>query len=546
MMLRTTGYVAFFMSLTIIGQGCSQEDLPQSKTYQPCPNPLQEIFYPALPSSATISLKDVPTSTIKNSPGLLAVHPKNPAYFQNLSTGEAVFLHGFDHFRGLQEANNNGVAPLDFQNFIDQLQRYNHNFLRLWVWEHFWKISEPGGIHKGQPSQVLPPHIYQRTGPGKAIDGLPKFDLFKFDQLYFDRMRRRIINARKNGIWVSVMLFQGWSIEGLGTQANTPWQGHPFNSRNNINGINGDWDQDGNGWELHTRTNPQINSLHEAYVKKVIDTVGDLENVLYEISNESVATELPDRCHHITRVKDWAYHFIDLIHRYEQAQGYGPHPVGLSGFRPIPGDPPLRKTNPLLFASPAEYISPSGSPGPGDQVWKNDPPAATGDKVIIADTDHIQPESHGGPGLRSWEWRTFTRGHNLNAVDGDPQQGANWFSSGDSKTMQAMARYVEKVNLVSMRPYPDLSSTTYCLADPGHAYIVYQPLNGADSEKTGHSFQLHLQGGEYEYEWFNPTTNEILQAGRIIKTTGESSFTPPFNDHAVLFLKRYTNHSEAK
>ncbi|MGE0474677.1 MAG: DUF6298 domain-containing protein [Nitrospirales bacterium] len=529
-------------------QGCSQEDLSQSKTHQPCPDPPQETVQLPLPITSKESPRDVSLPKIKNSPGLLAVHPQNAAYFQNRLTGDTVFLHGFDHFRGLQEANNNGVAPLHFQSFIDQLKSYNHNFLRLWVWEHFWRISEINEVDpEGEASRVLPPHIYQRTGPGNAIDGQPKFDLFKFDQRYFDRMRRRIINAGESGIWVSVMLFQGWSIEGLGPQSNTQWQGHPFNSRNNINGINGDYDQDGNGWEVHTRTNPRINTLHEAYVKKVIDTVGDLDNVLYEISNESVVTELSGRCHHITRVTDWSYDLIDLIHRYEQEQGYGPHPVGLSGFRPIPGDPPLRKTNPLLFASPAEYISPSGSLGPGDTIWKDDPPAATGEKVIIADSDHIQPEKHGGPGLRSWLWRTFTRGHNLNAVDGDPQQGANWFSSGDSKTMQAMARYVARVKLVSMRPYPDLSSTAYCLADPGDAYIVYQPMKEADSLKTGQSFQLDLQSGEYEYEWFNPTTNEITQVGQIImKSTGDATFTPPFNDHAVLFLKRNTTNPQVK
>lgn len=544
MAFRTTGYAAVFMGLAILWQGCSQEDLPQSATYRPCPNPRQATVPQALSSSVTPSMTNVPASQINNSPGLLAVHPRNPRYFQNLRTGDAVFLHGFDHFRGLQEYNNNGVAPLDFQSFIDQLTQYSHNFLRLWAWEHFWRINEAKGINKGQQSQVLPPHIYKRTGPGNAIDGKPKFDLRKFDQRYFDRMRERIINAGKNGIWVSVMLFQGWSIQGQGTQANTPWQGHPFNSHNNISGIDGDWDQDGNGWELHTRTNPQINSLHEAYVKKIIDTVGDLNNVLFEISNESIATELPDRCHHITRVKDWAYFFIDFIHHYERQQGYGPHPVGMSGFRPIPGDPPLRKTNPLLFASPAEYISPSGSPGPGDEVWKNDPPAATGAKVIIADTDHIQPEKHGGPGLRSWQWRSFTRGHNLNAVDGDPQQGADWFSPGDSIAMQAMGRYAEMVDLASMHPRPELASTTYCLADPGQAYIIYQPPNGTDSGMTGHSFQLHLQGGQYEYEWFNPTTNEISQTGSIRATTGESTFTSPFNDHAVLFLKRQSQHPE--
>ena len=33
--------------------------------------------------------------------------------------------------------------------------------------------------------------------------------------------------------------------------------------------------------------NGAITALQEAYVRKVVDTVNDLDNVLYEISNES-------------------------------------------------------------------------------------------------------------------------------------------------------------------------------------------------------------------------------------------------------------------
>ena len=532
-------HVLFILNLVIGISGCSAEEdaLPITPSI-PCP-PLPSPV--PLTSDTPVSTQPSHTSLVtpkgQHTPGLLVVHPQNPAYFQDTATGKAVFLHGFDHFRALQEVNNNHVSPLDFQAFITQLTRYHHNFLRLWMWEHFWRISEVNEIHpEGEPSHVRGPHIYQRTGPGNAIDGQLKFDLTKFDQRYFDRMRERIIMAGKSGIWVSVMLFQGWSLEGLGNFANTPWQGHPFNRHNNINGINGDVDQDGNGWEIHTRTHPQINALHEAYVKKVIDTIGDLESVLFEISNESVATEIPGRCHHVSRVQDWAFHQIALIRQYEDLKGVGPHPIGLSGFRPIPGDPPLEGNNLFLLSSPADYISPTGDPWSGKEEWKYDPPIATGEKVVIADSDHIQPGKHGGPGIRSWLWRTFTRGHNINTVDGDPHQGADWVSSGDSQTMRAMDRLVSKVNLAAMRPHPALSSTTYCLADPGQAYIVYQPLKPRKAHGEGEPFHLNLLGGDYRYEWFNPTTNEITHTGQITKATGTSTFKPPFYDHAVLFL----------
>ena len=73
----------------------------------------------------------------------------------------------------------------------------------------------------------------------------------QLDQAYFDRMRQRVIQARDAGIYMSIMLFDGWSVADLGIGADNPWRGHPFNVANNANGINGDVNGDGRGTEVH-------------------------------------------------------------------------------------------------------------------------------------------------------------------------------------------------------------------------------------------------------------------------------------------------------
>jgi hypothetical protein len=78
-----------------------------------------------------------------------------------------------------------------------------------------------------------------RPGPGAALDGKPRFDLTLFNQTYFDRVRSCVVAARDKGIYASVMLFNGFSIEGKGNVGGDPWQGHPFNPKNNVNGIDG-------------------------------------------------------------------------------------------------------------------------------------------------------------------------------------------------------------------------------------------------------------------------------------------------------------------
>jgi hypothetical protein len=83
------------------------------------------------------------------------------------------------------------------------------------------------------------------------------------------------------------MLFDGWSIELKGQKLGNPWRGHPFNRENNINGIDGDIDGDGQGKELHTMMSPAVTALQKTYLRKVVETLTDLDNVLWEISNES-------------------------------------------------------------------------------------------------------------------------------------------------------------------------------------------------------------------------------------------------------------------
>ncbi len=209
----------------------------------------------------------------------------------------------------------------------------NHNLTRLWVSE----TALGDGV---VPRSPMP---YQRTGPGTAEDGQPKFDVTQFDQLYFDRLRERVSVAGERGIYVMVMLFQGFSIEPKGTYIANSWTGHPLNARNNVNGIDGDNNRNGSGEEVHTLANPTITAQQETYVRKVIDTLNDLDNVLYEISNESRGRPR------------MAVSFHQLHSEYEQGKPKQ-HPVAMTFL--WDQHSPTNKSDAELFESPADAISP--------------------------------------------------------------------------------------------------------------------------------------------------------------------------------------------
>jgi hypothetical protein len=384
--------------------------------------------------------------------------------------------------------------------------------------EHAW--DERNGA-------MINPHPWPRTGPGNALDGKPRFDLTKFDDAYFERLRQRSVAAQERGIYVAVMLFDDWSTENPGA-----WKGHPFHPSNNINGMNGDPNNDGLGLEFHTLHIPEITHLQEAYVKKVVDTVNDMDNVLYEIANETGIS------------KAWQYHVIELIKNYE-CRKPKQHPVGMTV-----GSPVKEVGNSVLFDSSADWISPNSEGG-----YRDNPPAADGSKVIISDTDHLW----GVGGDRTWVWKSFVRG--LNPIYMDPLD-ADTNRENARRAMGDTLIYAKRMGLASMAPRDDLAFTTYCLANPGVEYLVYLPLDPHWTESWMASarflwrfkplfsrFSLWFRGlfrrtatvdlsaasGTFSVEWFNPSTRETTVAGTVTGGANQD-FTAPFPGDAVLYI----------
>jgi hypothetical protein len=115
----------------------------------------------------------------------------------------------------------------------------------------------------------MTPQPWPRTGPGTAKDGKPKFDLSRFDPAYFNRLRHYVIAAANEGIYVSVMLFEGFGLHLSLPPDNV--EGHPFHAANNVNGIGIDSINDYQVLPL----DPRVQALQDAYIRKVIDTVQD-------------------------------------------------------------------------------------------------------------------------------------------------------------------------------------------------------------------------------------------------------------------------------
>ncbi|MBI2302703.1 MAG: hypothetical protein HYU66_27670 [Armatimonadetes bacterium] len=446
-------------------------------------------------------------------PGPLHVSADNPRYFADPS-GRCVYLVGAHTWSNLKDMGpTDPPTAFDYERHLDFLAEHHHNFIRLWHWE----LTRYG---YGGKTTYATPFPWPLTGPGEALDGKPRFDLAQLDPAYFERLRQRVAMAGERGIYVSVMLFEGHGLHA--SDAPWCWDGHPFNARNNVNGIDGDPNHDGRGTEIQTLAIPAVTALQEVYVRKVLDTLDDLDNVLYEIVNESGAYST-----------EWQYYLIRLIHEHERGLPKQ-HPVGMTFqyHRATPG------TNQGLFDSPAEWISPNPQGG-----WRDDPPPADGRKVILNDTDHLW----GLGGNVDWVWKSFLRGCNPLFMDpyhiaGDLATGARTWTDHLGRPRDTDPRWdpvrdalgqtlrvAERMDLRRAVPHGELASTGWCLADPGREYAVYLPAGG---EVT---VDLTAAAGALDVTWFHATGGDGV-AGGTVEGGARRALKAPFDGAAAALL----------
>src|SRR6185295_2310172 len=144
--------------------------------------------------------------------------------------GKAVLLGGSHHWINLIDSGTTYPPPaFDYDAWLDFLATNHHNFFRLWAQglpKKNYGLQDAGPWYQS-------PQAWLRTGPDNATDGLPKFDLTLFNQAYFDRLRLRVEKARARGMYVSIMLFDGYHIQ-FDRRSD---DGFPLTGANNINGV---------------------------------------------------------------------------------------------------------------------------------------------------------------------------------------------------------------------------------------------------------------------------------------------------------------------
>jgi hypothetical protein len=459
----------------------------------------------------------------------------NPHYFKDAS-GSALILNGSQTWNTFQDWGIDGSPQvLDFDTFVKFLSRHGHNFTLLWTVE-MPKFCGLPVTASSPPDFTVSPLPWERTGPGTATDGGLKFDLTKFNQSFFDRLRTRTQSLHKAGIYAGVYLFTGEFLHIFRCSSD----GYPLTGTNNINGIDDGYSGSGKaGVGAIAMTSPNANTrIQDAYVEKMIDTLNDLPNVLWMVSEEASSDSIW-----------WNNHQIAHIRAYESKKTHQ-HPIGYAA--------PIGVKDSVIYNSDADWVAPYVDVSPASSCGTGKPAC----KVNINDSDHSYfemwletPQQN-----RNYAWENFTTGNQVLFMDPYvvyyPRESRNLCASPshsicrepDSRydnfrdNLGYILKYSHKLNLSSVSPRDSLCSTGYCLAQTpsvGAEYLVYAPVGGTvtvDLSAMPASRTLTA-------EWFNPSTGTVIAGESIPAGSSSQVFAAPFSGDAVLYLVDAAGHA---
>ncbi|MHC4567092.1 MAG: right-handed parallel beta-helix repeat-containing protein [Planctomycetota bacterium] len=200
--------------------------------------------------------------------GPLRLHPDNPHYFQ-FREEPAVLITSGEHY--------GAVINLDFDYiaYLEELARHDFNHTRLFTGT-YREIPGSFGIQGNTlaPASKRYAAPWARSNTPGYFDGGNKFDLTRWDEAYFKRLKDFVGQAAKRGIVVEVTLFCTMYSEEL-------WKASPMHVANNINGIG----RVGR-YEVYGLKEDALTEAQAAVTRKIVRELNPFDNVYYEICNE--------------------------------------------------------------------------------------------------------------------------------------------------------------------------------------------------------------------------------------------------------------------
>ncbi len=451
----------------------------------------------------------------------IRVHPDNPRYFE--WRGKTTVLVGStEHYGAVLN------LAFDYRTYLDSLHAAGLNVTRTVPGTAV--ISPDARVWRGldqntlgpRPGQYIAPWARSST-PGYAGGG-NKFDLDRWDDAFFARLKDFVRRAGERGIVVEITLL--YVVYGEGPE-HGHWAMHPLNVRNNVNGV-GRCAFD----RYNTLDEPALVSRQEAVVRKIATELNAFDNVIYEICDEPYLSGASP-----VETEAWQARMLEAFDDVR---------------RTLPNRQ-LVAINPANLYARLERVHPAVD-------WVNfhycTPPAAAPMNEHLGlplGFDETPGKNTNGLPQRSeaWAW-LFSGGalyNNLDpsfATDDATGSGRVRQEDGvfDGRKMRAQFKvllgFMHGLDLAAMRPTERLlhvqsDRAAYALASPGRQYAVYFPRGVPSPARC----VFDLPAGAWRVEWVSPADGRVTSGPTLEHKGGALVLeTPRF---AVDLALRLTN-----
>jgi len=437
----------------------------------------------------------------------LRLHPENPHYF--LWRGKpAVLITSGEHYGSVLN------LEFDYAAYLDEIARSGLNLTRTFsgVYREVpGNFGITGNTLAPKPDRYLAP--WARSATGGAACGGNKFDLAKWDDAYFRRLKDFLAQAAARGIVVELVLFCPMYEDAM-------WHASPMYAGNNVSGA-GDLKKD----EAHTLKNGPLLEFQVAVAKKIVTECNPFENLYYEICNEPYFGGV---------TLDWQKRIADTIVETEK----GLPRKHLIAQNIANGSCKIEAPNPEVSIFNFHYCSPP------DAVAMN-----WGLGRAIADDETGFKGSDDVP-YRPDAWDFILAGgavySNLDySFRSDNPHGTAEPKApgGGSKNLRAqlaiLKGFIEGFDFLKMAPDAAIvaggippKATARALAEKGRQYAVF--VRGG----TRADLVLDLPKGEYAAEWVNTLTGKVEKAETFAHGGGRRTLTSPdYKDEVALRVK---------
>jgi hypothetical protein len=221
----------------------------------------------------------------------IMLHPDNPHYF--LFRGKpTILITSGEHYGAVMN------LDFDYVKYLNELQTRGLNLTRIFsgvYCESPTSFNIQRNTLAPAPNRLICP--WARSSESGYANGGNKYDLNKWDENYFKRLKDFVSQAQNRGVVVEMVLFCPY-------YGDDQWNLSPIKSSNNINGIG-----DMLSTDVFTMKNSDMVAVHDAMVRRIVTELGDFDNLYYEICNEPYFGGV---------TLDWQYHIASVIDDIEK------------------------------------------------------------------------------------------------------------------------------------------------------------------------------------------------------------------------------------